>query len=228
MTTCRCLSVMLVCLPLTVAAAPVPPEGEAAKLRQTYGTWTDPDKDCRYTLKGSELRVSLPASWHIQWPNRRGATNNAPRILREVEGDFTAVVRVTFPVPDQVPKEVWPYCSGGLVAWESDTAYYLVRRCGGEVNGNREAAWSHHVAADAHASAVQGLGKPAESALVRLKRTGKQVTAGWSRDGKEWTDFHSTDVAWGAKVQVGVIAENCLDKTAEITFDEYSLTVPKK
>jgi hypothetical protein len=35
-------------------------------------------------------------------------------------------------------------------------------------------------------------------------------------------------VAWGAKVKVGVVAENCLDTPVEITFDQYSLTRPKK
>jgi len=35
-------------------------------------------------------------------------------------------------------------------------------------------------------------------------------------------------VEWGAKVKVGVIAENCLGASVEITFDQYSLTLPKK
>lgn len=226
MTTCRRLSVLLVCALLT-AAAPVPPEDDVAKLQRVYGTWSDPDKDCRYTLKGNELRVSLPAAWHLLWTNRRGSTNNAPRVLREVEGDFTAVVRVTFPVPERVPEEHWPYCSGGVVAWESDDAYYVVRRCGGEVNGAREAIWGQH-RADVQRDSVTGLGKPAESAFVRLKREGKKATAGWSRDGKEWKEHEAAEVPWGAKVKVGVIAENCLGKAVEVTFDQYSLIVPKK
>ena len=49
---------------------------------------------------------------------------------------------------------------------------------------------------------VRGLGKPTGKAFVRLKREGKKVAAGWSRDGKEWKDFDPQDVAWGAKVKV--------------------------
>jgi regulation of enolase protein 1 (concanavalin A-like superfamily) len=75
---------------------------------------------------------------------------------------------------------------------------------------------------------VQGLGTPTGKAFVRLKREGQKVTAGWSRDGKAWKDFDPQDVAWGAKVKVGVVAENNLGVPVEVTFDQYSLTQPKK
>ena len=150
------------------------------------------------------------------------------RVLREVEGGFPAVVRVTFPVPKRVPDEHWPYCSGGLVAWESEKEHLVIRRCGGDVNGNPEAIWSHHTTEDGGKDSVQGGEKTAESAFVRLKREGKKVIVGWSRDGKMWKEFEAAEMAWGAKVKVGVIAENCLDAPVEIAFDQYSLTQPKK
>jgi regulation of enolase protein 1 (concanavalin A-like superfamily) len=219
---------MLACFPFALCAAQVKKEDDAAKLERAYGAWTDADKDCKYVLKDGELRVSLPAAWHIMWKQRRGAKNNAPRVLREVEGDFTAVVRVKFQVPKSVPEEHWPYCSGGLVAWESEKEHLVIRRCGGAVNGYPEAVWSHHVTTAGTTDSVLELDKPAESAFLRLKREGKKAIVGWSRDGKAWKEFEPADVAWGAKVKVGVVAENCLDVPMEITFDQYSLTQPKK
>jgi regulation of enolase protein 1 (concanavalin A-like superfamily) len=213
---------------LASSAAPAPMEEEAEKLRRLYGTWTDPDKDCRFMLKEGTLRISVPAADHFLGTERPSAKNNAPRVLNEVEGDFTAVVRVTFPVPEKVPERFWPYCSGGLVAWESEKAYLFVRRSGGEANGLRESVWCHQVLGTENSLRWKGLGKPGESAFLRLKRDGNKVVAGWSRDGKAWKDFEAAEVAWGAKVRVGVAAENCLGMPVEITFDEYSLTQPKK
>ena len=190
---------LLACAPLAANAAPVPKEDDTANLLRAYGTWSDPDKDCKYVLKGGELRVSLPKDEHLLAPEREGRKNNAPRLLSEVKGDFTAVVRVTFPVPERVPKGFWPYCSGGLIAWESNERYFVVRRSGGDVNGNQEAIWTTQTTGLAIKIRVQGLGKPAESAFVRLKREGKKAIVGWSRDGKAWKDDEPVDVEWGGR-----------------------------
>jgi hypothetical protein len=61
-----------------------------------------------------------------------------------------------------------------------------------------------------------------------MKREGRTVSAGWSRDGRAWKDFDPAEVGWGARIKVGVVAENCLGTPVEITFDQYSLTQPKK
>jgi regulation of enolase protein 1 (concanavalin A-like superfamily) len=218
---------LLVCTPFGVLAAPVPPEDEVAKLQRAYGTWSDPDKDSRYTLKEGELRISLPAENRHLGVIRQGATNNAPRVLREVEGNFTAVVRVACPTPKRVPKGFWPSCSGGLLAWESHQKYMVIQYCSGNVNGNTEAIWSNHISEAENLMTVQGFGEPTKTAFVRLKREGDKVTPGWSLDGKKWKDFKEAKVNWGAKVKVGLVAENCLEVPVEITFDQYSLTLPK-
>ena len=45
---------------------------------------------------------------------------------------------------------------------------------------------------------------------------------------KKWEDFDPRDVAWGARVKVGVVAENNLGVPVEVTFDQYTLSQPKK
>ena len=108
----RCTMLLLLsCLPLSVAvAAPVPPGADLTAIERAYGTWADPDKDCNFKLTGGELKVSLPASGHLLGTSYKG-TNNAPRAMRDVEGDFTAVVRVVVPVPDKATLG-WSYASG--------------------------------------------------------------------------------------------------------------------
>jgi regulation of enolase protein 1 (concanavalin A-like superfamily) len=222
-------NVLLITLaPIVLSAAPAPKDESAEKLKRIYGEWNDPDKDCKYTWKDDILQIALPAAWHLLFPGRRDSTNNAPRVLRELVGDFTAVVRVTFPIPKDVHKEFWPYCSGGLIVWESDKGHLVLRRSGGEVNGNAEAIWSHNYGATGVRISVQSPGKQADSAFLRLKREGDKLIPGWSRDGKKWKDLEPAEVTWRARIKVGIVAENCLGVPVEITFDHYSLTQPKK
>ena len=178
------LSLALVMSAATVAAPLPPVEDDLTKLARTNGTWVDRDKDCKFKLTGGGLKVLLPASNHMLGTSYEGATNNAPRALREVEGDFTAVVRVNIPIPDRYPKSNWKYVSGGLLAWDADENYFGVRFCGGRVNGEREVIWGHYATADKHLAMISGLGAPTGKGFVRLKREGREVAAAWSRDGQ--------------------------------------------
>lgn len=225
----RYLLALLALTPL--AAAPVPREDEAAKLRHVYGAWSDRDGDCAFKLSGGELRVSLPAKEHaLASPVRqpRGA-ENAPRVLREVEGDFVAVVRVAFPLPARGPAEKGKFaCAGGLLAWVDQNDWVAVRRCAVSEEDLAEEFWSSQREGFVTSAKVHPSAKPEGSGLVRLRREGGEVRTGWSRDGKEWKEFGVWKVKWGGPVKVGVVAENSLKAPVEVTFDRYELTQPKK
>src|SRR5438309_1058286 len=57
-----------------------------------WGKVTDPDGDCTFKEDKGKLTITVPAGFHGLHPKR---AMNAPRVLREVEGDFTATVKVT-------------------------------------------------------------------------------------------------------------------------------------
>jgi hypothetical protein len=211
-----------------VLTIPVPTREELTKLAETYGPWTDPDKDCGFRLAGGAFKVALPGREHLLQGPRIPRVQNAPRAVREVEGDFTAVVRVAIPVPDWLPKARWPYCSGGLAAWGSDGRFFVHRLAGGNVFNHPEAIWAEQEKEFTTSWFFEPLDKPMGTAYLRLKREGKTLTAGWSRDGKTWEEFEPQELAWGAKVKVGVVAENSLWVPVEITFDQYQLTQPRK
>lgn len=143
-----------------------------------------------------------------------------------------AVVRVTYPIPKSIPKQVpknaIPYWSGGLIAWESKRAYLIVRRCAGRAFGKPEAVWTQWPRQSDYFNMSVGFDKPADAAYLRLQRQGDAVTAGWSADGKDWDDFVPMKLGWEAKLKVGVVAENTLETPVEITFNQYRLTTSKK
>lgn len=68
----------------TAVAAPAPKEA-----------WhqVDPDRDCKFSRKDSTEILELPGTDHDLAPKRKRF--NAPRLLREVEGDFLIQVRVS-------------------------------------------------------------------------------------------------------------------------------------
>jgi hypothetical protein len=47
-------------------------------------------------------------------------------------------------------------------------------------------------------------------------------------DGMTWMELNEYEVPWVGRLRVGVVAENTLWVPAEVTFDRYSLTQPKK
>lgn len=218
-----------------VAAAPVPKEDDAARMRRIYGTPEDPDKDCTFKMVGDKLRIEIPAKHHSMNPNP--GFMNAPRVVGEVEGDFTAVVRVTFPIrPAPGPKadeDFNKFATGGLVAWVSDEENCQVLRREQDVNGKPREKFVRCLRLRNYTGvSVGGIGPAVQdwpdAGYLRLTRDGKKLRAAHSRDGKEWKEHDAVEAGWGGKVKVGLIAENGYNAPFEVTFDEYKLTVPKK
>ena len=66
------------------------------------------------------------------------------------------------------------------------------------------------------------------SAYLRVERRGDKVTTAYSYDKGDWHSLGTVTVGWGAKVKVGVVAENNFNAPFEATFDEYRLTLAKE
>src|SRR5262245_56616033 len=62
-----------------------------------WGEATDPDGECKIEEKKGKLTIKVPGSLHDLFPGQKDEKKrfNAPRVLREVEGDFVAYVKVT-------------------------------------------------------------------------------------------------------------------------------------
>jgi hypothetical protein len=223
-----------------VAAAPIPKEDDAARLRRLYGVPVDPDKDCTFEMVGEKLRIKVPGKHHSLHPNP--GLFNAPRVAKEVEGDFSATVRVAFPIrPSPGPEadqHAQAFATAGLVAWAEDgetvrlvRKEYRLRVRQGECF-DRTWSWVGPKKGKGYNGFSSAFDvKGSESGWVRLGRSGQKLTAAYSRDGKEWTADSSADgveLGWGGKVKVGLIAENGYSAAFEAVFDEYTLTVPKK
>jgi regulation of enolase protein 1 (concanavalin A-like superfamily) len=229
----RCCTILaLACVPIVVLAAPVPKEDDAARiLRRTYGETIDRDGDCKFEMPSEKLRLTIPGKPHFL----ERKLNNAPRVAREIEGDFTITVRVTFPIRPAKGLEAHQadsaIASAGVIAWSDDDGemVWILRSefpIGGE---QRQGFLSNRVKPKGNEyHNLYGLNlEPTGSAYLRIARQGSKVSPTYSGDGKTWYTTFEPEVGWGKKVKVGVIAEHGYKVPFVATFDEYKLEQPK-
>src|SRR5262245_48300503 len=219
-------------------AAPVPKEDDAARMLRIYGTRADPKDDAKYEMKGDSLSVLSPAC-EVPPPEVPGVRPtpaqialekwkpNPPsssRVWREVSGDFTATVRVSFRLrPAREPEGVWLPRAAGLVAWSGEKDHIGMMRCeelaldaAGEVRV-REAFQNIFT----HGLGIRtALGLPtdhADAGYVRLTRAGSALTGAYSHDGKKWTEFLADEVEWPQTVKVGVYVKHFTNAPFDVT-----------
>jgi regulation of enolase protein 1 (concanavalin A-like superfamily) len=182
-------------------------------------------------LKDEKLRIGIPATHHSM--NANPGLDSAPRMWKEVEGDFTAIVRVAFPIrtaPDPKGTEVGSlFASAGLVAWQGDGNFIRVVRKDQTLSERPvEAHVRDQCSPRRVTSVITRYKRETGSGHIRLSRQGQIVIAAYSHDDKTWYEIEKVEVDWGSKVKVGVIAENGYKAPFEAVFDQYSLTQPKK
>ncbi|MFO0796994.1 MAG: hypothetical protein U0804_05915 [Gemmataceae bacterium] len=220
-------AVLFALLAVPAAAAPLPDaERQRLAVARTFGTWTDPTAENSFRSAGPTLRVNLPGS-----PHRAGyafpCVAAVPRFVRRVTGDFTAVVRVDCP-PRSDGVVDGRYVAGGLAVADAAGCRAEVWRCETNHAGHRIQFggqwWNHQGGSGSGSGEVGATGR----GWVRLTRTGPFVTYGYGWDGKEAIDSERARVGWVDPVEVSLFAENTTGMAAEVTFDRYSLTQPKK
>ena len=207
------------------SAAPVPKETEAEKIRRLYGKFVDPDRDCTVTLDGSVLKIRVPGRPHGLVPPR--GLLNAPRVVRDVEGDFTATVkiRVLAPGGDRPPAR---FTAGLLVmASDADLVYHarqldttrpMPRLSGahGLVLGGRQTR-----------SGTSGGGIfSAETATFRVHRVKDKVRLAVASGADRWHTMPELTAPFPDRVLVGLYAgqEGATSFTAE--FEDFVVVRP--
>lgn len=230
----RAVLVLLGCAPLCALAAPVPKEDEAARLARIYGTPHEFTKPDHCALDGDKLRVfvgrsDVPAFDAVGAPGRAVAVRRrrtddspvgAPRVWRDVKGDFTLTAKVAFQIASDRLRELDGPPTAGLLAWAEWNDFISLSRAGTE----RAAVGLRFT----HPKGVRtGDAAPGSANLfLRLRRSGATVTSGYSSDGEKWEELFPDGVEWGDTIKVGVYVKN-LSAPYEAVFSEYALTRAK-
>ncbi len=222
---------------MLVAALAVAAGSNSGRVIPDWGEVIEPDGDCTITNGEGKVTIIVPgtphdlSSYHGIYKKR-----NAPRILQDVEGDFTAQVKVsgTFePGAAGTVPGAHPFNGAGLLLWDNSENYVrLERNVWTESKGEHASYlplfeyWKNDqdLTLGAHSSTPVFTGP---STYLRVTRCGNQLSAAFSKDGVEWTGATSITVEFPQKIKVGVDAINTSKRPLAVEFSELKLTANK-
>jgi regulation of enolase protein 1 (concanavalin A-like superfamily) len=193
-----------------------------------WGTAIDPDGDCKIEDKGEGLEVAIPATHHDL--NADNNKLNAPRVLREVTGDFTMTVKVSGgfkPSAKSTNPKAVPYIGAGIVVWQDSDNYIFLGRAAinrsnkiSEFAAFEEREWGTR-------GALNNRGVDPGGVYLRVERRNNRILGYTSKDGKKWARLDPMETSYPASLKVGLYAINGCTDPITVRFDDFQFTEGK-
>jgi RNA polymerase sigma factor (sigma-70 family) len=175
-----------------------------------WGTGLDPAGDCKFTIGKDKLTVVVPGTDHALCIER--SQMNAPRVLREIEGDFIAQVKVGGDYPNggtSVVPTRRAFHGAGLLLWRDENNYIRLERAKLSDNGQDPSYGSFELRRDGKFERGGTTGEAPlndQETFLRLERNGDKVYGSVSSDGIHWTSLDPIEVEFPRKLMVGIVA----------------------
>jgi hypothetical protein len=219
-----------------VVAAPAPKDG--------WERPVDPDNDCKFDIKDGTVTIELPGGDHELAPKRKRF--NAPRLLREVEGDFVMQVRLCATFRPSAKSNVEgeePRVAAGLVLMPTEESYIRLeygayRRKGEQDNYFSSRLWGEKFDLRGEADFILGRRTPSgkqappaneERIYLRFEREGNCVRKVYSLDGERRYPTITVDCkTLPNKLKVGLAAYSTSTEPFKVRFDQFKLTRNQK
>jgi regulation of enolase protein 1 (concanavalin A-like superfamily) len=191
----------------------------------------DPDGDCTFRRDYDTLTIEVPAKEHdLNVPRHQ---LNAPRLLRDVSGDFETQVRVSGDFrPVGAPGGQTRHNYAGLVLMADDEDFLRFQWDGtndaGNTTGCAYVYWERHKDRKGSLATIGRPGtQPADrlAAYLRMGRRGDTLYFAYSEDGKKWRERTSLDEKLPTKLKLGVFAATDSAAPFKPRFDRFQLTV---
>jgi regulation of enolase protein 1 (concanavalin A-like superfamily) len=192
----------------------------------------DPDGDCAVEQLPEGVRITVPGVQHNL--NPQYGSVNAPRVLREVEGDFRAVVRVTSDFHPELPstgRNAHAFNGAGLVLWVDDRSFLrLERNVWVLPNGVRNCfpplfeAFDNGRATNSNPTFAPASVFRGDSTALYLERRGDLVRGAYSHDSRNWEGWREVRLPCPRKLRIGIDAVNTSAKPLTVTYDGFNVT----
>jgi regulation of enolase protein 1 (concanavalin A-like superfamily) len=196
-----------------------------ARTLKGWGQVVDPAKDCQFNTDGDRLTIDIPATKHDLSAEVGDIT--APRVLKEVEGDFIAQVKVSGNVRhfgNRTSDEFLAYHGAGLILWQDERNYIRLERAA----IMREQGGSLHYGTlqfrkDFRLASTDEVKLPEQDTYLRLERRNGRVYGAVSQDGIHWRGFESIPVELPRRIKLGVVAINTSTERFKPAFSELEI-----
>jgi regulation of enolase protein 1 (concanavalin A-like superfamily) len=189
-----------------------------------WGLAIDTGKDCEFAPQEKTLAIRVPGSWHDLNPD--SGKLNAPRVVREVEGDFLIKVKVEGEFKpggkSTNPRSV-PYNGAGIIIWSDSDNFIRLER--GSLLRNKKigATVAFEEREGGYRGAVHNITSQQGPVYLRLERKGSRIFGAVSFDDSTWRALKPIDTVWPAKLKVGLSAINSSSQPFAVQFTDYSL-----
>lgn len=208
-------------------------QGKNPKSIEGWGAVENLRKDCKFTQSDGKLTINVPGTPHNL--NKVISDLNAPKVLQEVEGDFTIQVKVSGDFTPSPVSTVAPrgkaYNGAGLLLWVSEDLFLRLERniwMNDPVNAQCHPPLFEVVTRGIPSGtspapvAASFFGTPAT--WFRLERNGNTVSGSLSHNGTDWSACGTTTMNLPKKVSAGVAAVNTSKKAFMATFEDLQIT----
>ena len=205
----------------------LPGQAQAIPARKSWTDIVDPDGDCKVELDERENRLMMivPGKTHLL--SAEIGRMNAPRVLRDINGDFDVNVRVSgtnHPGGKATTTLYPPYHGAGILLWQDSRNYVRLEIATDLNHGKARPYVNFEYRRDGALEFSRGIPNNDGSSQLRLKRRGDEILASFGPDGVRWTSFDPLIVMLKDRLEVGVSAINSSTKplTAELEGVEVS------
>jgi regulation of enolase protein 1 (concanavalin A-like superfamily) len=209
--------------------APEEPEPTGTELKG-WGLAIDPDKDCKFSPGEKSLPINVPGTMHdFGGPLKKF---NAPRVMREVDGDFVLAVKVSGelkPGPKSTNPKGVPYLAAGLLIWSDSGNFIRLERAALLRQGKIVPHIAFLEQEGGYGGAVHNEGfTGAGDCYLRLERKGSRIHGAASSDGASWKQLRPIDTVWQTKLRVGLAVISTSSEPFAVKFEEFGLQAEKK
>jgi regulation of enolase protein 1 (concanavalin A-like superfamily) len=206
---------------------------DGARLHEVpgWGRVLDPWRDCDVALDpaSDRLKIKVPGTPHVLSAEAPELPMSAPRVVRRVRGDFTAVVRVLGRLEPGRSRTTHyaPYHGAGLIVWQDPSNYLRLERAVGFINGRHHPYVNYELREGGRLAMSHGITIEDHSLYLKLRREGRVFSAWYSRDGRRWAALTSCDAGFDERVEVGVIAVNSSGRVLSAELERLRIEDPQ-
>lgn len=189
-----------------------------------WGRWVDPDGDCVARATKDRLEVEVPATPH-DLSNELGLMN-APRVMRTVDRDFIAQVRVAGPLNPQGESTIatrLPFNGAGLFLAGREGDHVRLER-GAIFRDGKVLTYVNFEQRDGDQYRNHGgIAVPNRDLYLRLERYADQLFGSVSLDGVRWTPLTPLPLRRDQMFSVGLAAISTSSAPFVARFEEFGI-----
>lgn len=179
-----------------------------------WGKPENPEGDCRFEINDERLVVTVPGGPVPHDLSAELGNMNGPRVLREIEGDFTIEVCVDGefnPGGESSQQGRTGYTGAGILVMADDENYVRLERATLQAGSGPARPYANYeIRIDGRCQRFGTTGdariEAGRPTWLRVQRQGDLMKGSVSHDGKTWQDLEPKELPanWPNKLRIGV------------------------